>query len=373
MTVAACKHEPSGSSYRSPRTPQEHTLCALFAEALERDRVGIDDDFFESGGDSLSVVELIEAIRDTLGADIAMDTFYDHPTVAGLAGRCEVPADAGAALDVLLPLRTLGAKPPLFCIHPGTGLSWGYAGLLRHLRDRPVYGLQSRALSGGALPGSVPEMAADYVQQIRKVQRQGPYHVLGWSFGGRVAFEAAVQLQQAGESVAFLVLLDSAPPPQERRESAADGEADGFVLENAIMRYFLTMLGELDDEAASPGTTDQPPEASGLDLDALRSELATSGSPYGFLGQHTFHRMFEAHRRHYALSRQYIPTEQFNGSMVYFSATQGKSMGRCGNNWQPYVEGSVTEYPVDCSHLEMTRPTPLADIAKVLTELLAEH
>lgn len=373
MTVTACEHEPGGSSYRNPRTPQEHTLCSLFAEALQRDRVGIEDDFFEIGGDSLSVVDLIESIRDTLGADIEMSTFYDHPTVAGLAGQCEVPADAGAALDVLLPLRTLGAKPPLFCVHPGTGLSWGYAGLLRHLRDRPLYGLQSRALSGSALPGSVAEMASDYVQQIRKVQRHGPYHVLGWSFGGRVAFEAAAQLQQAGESVAFLALLDSAPPPQERRELPADGESDGFVLENAIKRYFLMMLGELDDEAASPGATDQPSEARELDLEVLRSELAASGSPYGFLGQHTLHRMFEAHRRHYALSRQYVPAEQFNGPMAYFSATQGESGGRCGKNWQPFVKGSVTEYPVECSHLEMTRPAPLAAIAGVLAELLPEH
>ncbi len=317
MTVTAREHEAGGSSYRNPRTPQEHTLCSLFAEALRLDRVGIEDDFFENGGDSLGVVELIESIRDTLGFDIALNTVYEHPTVAALAGRCEVPADAGAALDVVLPLRTLGTKPPLFCIHPASGLSWGYSGLLRHLRDRPVYGLQSRVLSGGALPESVEEMAADYVQQIRKVQRHGPYHVLGWSFGGRVAFEAAVRLQQAGEGVAFLALLDSAPPPppQERREIPAAGESDGFVLENAVRRYFLMMLGELDDKAASPGATDRPPEASALDLETLRSELAASGSPYGLLGQRTFHRMFEAHRRHYALSRRYVPAVQFKGPM----------------------------------------------------------
>ncbi|KOV61441.1 thioesterase domain-containing protein [Streptomyces sp. MMG1121] len=372
MTVEAREHGSGSGSFRSPRTPQEHTLCSLFAEALERDRVGIEDDFFELGGDSCVALELTAAIRATLGADVSISMFYDYPTVAALAGRCEVLADAGAALDVVLPLRRLGSRPALFCVHPASGLSWGYAGLLRHLRDRPVYGLQSRALSAGALPGSVEAMAADYVQQIRKVQLHGPYHVLGWSFGGRVAFEAAVQLQQAGESVPLLALLDSAPPP-DLREVPADGESDGFVLENAIRRYFLVMLGELDDDAESPGDTDQPSEVEELDLDALRGELAAAGSPYGLLGQNTFHRMFEAHRRHYTLSRRYIPAERFNGPMAYFSATQGEAKGRCAKNWQPFVTGPVTEYPVECSHLEMTRPAPLAHIACVLTTLLSAH
>lgn len=373
MTRAACEHEPSGGSLRNPRTPQELTLCSLFAEALEQDRVGIEDDFFELGGDSLVATELITSIRAALGMDISISTFYNHPTVAALAGRCEVPADPGDALDVVLPLRTLGAQSPLFCVHPATGLSWGYAGLLRHLRDRPVYGLQSRALSGGVLPGSVEEMAADYVRQIRDVQQHGPYHVLGWSFGGRVAFEMAVQLQQAGESVPVLAMLDSAPPPREPREIPADGTFDGFVLEHAIRRYFLVMLGELDEATASPGATDRPSEVAELDLEALRGELAAAGSPYGLLEPHTFHHMFEAHRRHYALSRQYIPTERFNGSMAYFSATRGEAKGRRGKNWQPFVQSSVIEYPVECSHLEMTRPTPLASIAAVLAKLLAQH
>ncbi|MEU7044056.1 alpha/beta fold hydrolase [Streptomyces varsoviensis] len=373
MTGTVRARESAGTSYRSPRTPRERVLCSLFAEAADRDRVGIDDDFFDIGGDSRSVVDLIESIRDTLGLDIALGTVYEHPTVGGLAGRCAVSAEAGTALDVLLPLRTTGTEPPLFCVHPGTGLSWGYAGLLSHLRGRPLYGLQSRALSGGALPRSVAEMADDYVQQIRKVRPHGPYHLLGWSFGGRVAFEAAVRLQRAGEDVATLALLDSAPPPKERRAFPADGESDGFVLENAIRRYFLVMLGELDDEAESPGATDRPPDAGELDLEALRGELAAAGSPYGFLGEDTFRRMFEAHRRHYVLSRQYVPGERFNGPMAYFSAIQGEQNGRRGENWQPFVHGPVTEYPVDCTHLEMTRPAPLKRVAGVLAGLLAEH
>ncbi|KIX77109.1 hypothetical protein SF23_13880, partial [Streptomyces sp. MBRL 10] len=100
-----------------------------------------------------------------------------------------------SALDVLLPLRPGGTAAPLFCVHPAAGISWVYSGLLRHLDpDRPVHGLQARGLRGGS-PSSVTEIAEDYVRQIRAVRPEGPYHLLGWSFGAVVAQAMAVALQ----------------------------------------------------------------------------------------------------------------------------------------------------------------------------------
>nr|AGS49833.1 long-chain-fatty-acid--CoA ligase [uncultured bacterium esnapd16.2] len=91
--------------------------------------------------------------------------------------------------EVLLPLRAGGDRPPLFCVHASGGLSWNYGPLLRTLPvNQPVYGVQARGLARTeTLPQSVEEMAADYVAQIRTVQPAGPYHLLGWSLGGRIA------------------------------------------------------------------------------------------------------------------------------------------------------------------------------------------
>ena len=132
---------------RLPRTPQEELLCALFAEVLGLARVGIDDDFFALGGHSLLAMRLIGRIRATLDVELAIRSLFEAPTVAALAKRLGESRPYGSSLEVLLPLRSSGNLAPLFCIHPGGGLSWSYSGLMRHLPpDRPIYGLQARGI-----------------------------------------------------------------------------------------------------------------------------------------------------------------------------------------------------------------------------------
>src|SRR6185312_46757 len=115
-------------------------------------------------------------------------TLFEAPSVAQLAARLSEPGfdeDGPCAFSVLLPLRPHGSRPPLFCIHPAMGLGWPYAGLLRYLPNRPIYALQARRLSDAThYSASVETMAENYLSEMRRVQPTGPYHLLGWSFGG---------------------------------------------------------------------------------------------------------------------------------------------------------------------------------------------
>jgi thioesterase domain-containing protein len=139
-------------------------------------------------------------------------SLFEAPTVARLAARLDL-AETASPFELLLPLRSGGGAPPLFCVHAASGLAWVYSGLLREVdAARPIYGLQARnAAPGGEAAPSVEAMASDYVQAVRGVQRHGPYHLLGWSFGGLVAHAMACRLEAAGERVS-LTLLDSYPP-----------------------------------------------------------------------------------------------------------------------------------------------------------------
>jgi nonribosomal peptide synthetase DhbF len=118
-----------------PRTPQEGILCSLFAETPSLTRVGVHDNFFELGGHSLLATRLISRIRAVLGAELSIRSLFEAPTVANLTGHFGRDATQDQ-LEVMLPLRPQGSLPPLFCIHPGSGLSWCYAGLMQHVRDR---------------------------------------------------------------------------------------------------------------------------------------------------------------------------------------------------------------------------------------------
>ena len=154
-----------------PRTPQEEILCALFAEVLGLERVGIDDNFFELGGHSLLATRLISRIRATLDVEIAIRALFEAPTVETLAKYLTSGDLAHSDFDTLLPLRPHGTLQPLFCIHPGGGFSWIYSRLIRHIpAGHPIYALQARSLiKGEKFPDTIEDMAADYVSRIREI------------------------------------------------------------------------------------------------------------------------------------------------------------------------------------------------------------
>ncbi len=174
---------------RGPRTPFEEILCRLYAETLGVAQVSIDDGFFGLGGHSLLAIQLIARIQKVLGRDYGVRVLFEAPTVAELAVALQGPHRPDDALAPVLPLRRAGTAPALFCLHPAGGLSWCYSGLISHLPPgRPLYGLQAHGLAGPArLPATMADLAASYAGQILAVQGRGPYHLLGWSFGGTAA------------------------------------------------------------------------------------------------------------------------------------------------------------------------------------------
>src|SRR5690349_4726261 len=175
---------------------------------------------------------------------------------------------AGGVLDLVMPMRD-GPGPPLFCAHPVVGLSWCYLALLPHVDARfPLYGLQARGLRRPEpLPVSLAEMARDYADQIRMVQPSGPYHLLGWSLGGDVAFAIAEELERRGEEIGLLVILDA---------NLADREA--VALSNEPWMVYNLVLAQFGYvPALTPAEPD--PEARMLELVRRRPGLGLDEWP----------------------------------------------------------------------------------------------
>jgi amino acid adenylation domain-containing protein len=343
------------ASPSAPRTPQEEILAALFADALGRTGIGVDEDFFDVGGHSLLAARLIGAINRELGTRLTVRSLFVAPTVAALAEQLDRGAEHDP-LAVLLPLRAEGGEPPLFCVHPAAGMSWVYSGLLRHLdKDRPVYGLQARGLAGPIGPASIEDMVTDYLARIRSVQPAGPYHLLGWSFGAGLAHAMAVRLQAEGEQVALLALMDGYPTriDPDRDPAAADGPA-----------ALADLLRSLDYDLAE--FADRPLSRQ----DFLRLAGAENG-PLASIGEATAVAMAGvfAHNVHLTGTAD---SGVFTGDLLFFHATEGAGPGAPRpQQWEPHVTGRIEIHPVACRHGAMTRPGPIAEIAARLRARLS--
>lgn len=197
----------------APRNEIERKLAGIWEEVLGVRPVGIEDRFFELGGHSLLAVRLVARIEKLFGQKIPVAAIFQAPTIAQLSvylndARRSVPASS------IVGIQPNGTKPPLFFVHGvGGGMFWGYTNLSRHLGpDQPVYAFNSRGMAGGEEFSSIEEMAAWYVADLRHFQPAGPYLLGGYCFGGNVAFEMARQLEEQGQVVALLALMNCAPP-----------------------------------------------------------------------------------------------------------------------------------------------------------------
>jgi amino acid adenylation domain-containing protein/FkbH-like protein len=202
--------------YASPRDAVELELTRIWQNVLGVDRVGIEDNFFELGGHSLLAVRIASEVEKAFGRKIRLAAIFAAPTVERLAVvvRAELRQGSVAAGTSLVELQPRGDRAPLFLVHgAGGGMFWGYVNLAKRLgSDQPVYGFNSRGLDGQTEHGTIEEMAAQYVRDLRVVQPRGPYCLGGYCFGGNVAYEMARQLETVGEKVALLALLNCAPP-----------------------------------------------------------------------------------------------------------------------------------------------------------------
>jgi len=197
-----------------PQTPLERRLVELWERELGIPRIGVTDDFFDLGVPSLAAARLFARTERELGCELPLGALFRAPTVEQLARLLEQDREVDASATSLVLLAPGGPEPPVVLVHGGAGTVLPLVQLARRLRGRrPVYGLQARGLYGGPRPlQSVEEMAEHYLAELRAAQPNGPYRLVGYCFGGIVAFHMAQLLVRAGEEVDLLALLNAPSP-----------------------------------------------------------------------------------------------------------------------------------------------------------------
>ncbi|MFI6867093.1 amino acid adenylation domain-containing protein [Nocardia sp. NPDC050406] len=262
----------------------------------------------------------------------------------------QTDSSPGLGLDVVLPIRPGGTEPALFCIHPSSGIAWTYLGLADALAPgRPIYGLQAPDLSGQPAARSIEEFARRYVREIRRLQPEGPYHVLGWSFGGLIAHAVATQLDAEGARVGVLALLD-----------ADSADIDGDSIDRLSAGAFIATFGHVF------GMTDIPAEASAQEAaDLIRDRMGG----VELVDAATLERMADSYNSS-ARTRTGYRRPVFHGDALYFHATVDSEPIFGPEGWRPHITGDITTHDIDVTHDELTTPHALAAIARVLDQHL---
>jgi thioesterase domain-containing protein/non-ribosomal peptide synthetase component F len=219
----------------------ERKLQAIWENLLGTSPIGLNQNYFELGGTSILAVRLFAQITKEFQRKLPLSVLFEAQTVAQLAKVLQTD-DSSSDWSPLVAIQPKGSRPPFFCIHGGGGNVLIYRELSRHLgSDQPFFGLQAQGLDGERpCLNTIEEMASLYVNEIRRKQPHGPYHLGGYCMGGTVAYEIAQQLRKQGEEVALLALFDtmnwcSIPPDNAWRKVRHIGQRIKFHGKNFLL------------------------------------------------------------------------------------------------------------------------------------------
>jgi len=369
--------EEAGPAVTAPRDGYEASLVEMLATVLNRESVGVDDNFFDIGGTSLTAMRLVLMVEKRYGVNVPLATFVASPTVAGVARRLR-DEQATATFDPLVAIRATGGRPPVFLVHPIGGNVLCYVPLSRNLPEgQPLYALQAAGMEPGSVPArTITELAAGYLEAIRRVQPHGPYTLGGWSFGGFVALEMSRQLQRAGERVEHLIVLDSIA--LEPGRARAD--------EDTLLEWFCWELLRTERHSDRP-------------LVVIPSDLTTEAGRFGFILETAIaagvlppessaavvRRLFEVFRANWQAMIDYRP-ERIDLNVTLIRASEplprvlepahraaGSMHGHPTNGWTTLTTGDVHVHDVPGDHLQIMQEPYVKAVAAAITALTEGH
>ena len=345
--------DPTGATGRPPADDTERRLCALFGAALGVELSDTGADFFALGGHSLLLIRLAAAIRREFDTEMSVADLMTAPTVAETAARlASGTPKTPQGLAPVLALRAGGTQPPLFCIHPASGLGWQFAGLKRHLsEDIPLYAVQSPTLSGAAQPTTIDSLAEQYADLVVATAPTGPIRLLGWSFGGSVAILVARVLRSRGREVSFLGMLDTRVDTDQ--DPGAPFDAD-------------TVLGELLREmgfAVDRGARVSVPDAVRLVRDSDDAIAVLDDTQISVVIEN----YVSAERL--TASADY---GRYDGDVWFVDAMRLETNfeGVASHSWRDHIGGELRVVEIDCAHSELMDPAVLALIGPALAQEL---
>lgn len=198
--------------YRAPSNQIELELTKIWEKLLNTSPISTTSNFFSLGGKSLMAVQLFASIKEQYDLNLPPTLLLKNPTIEKLAAI--ISSGEISSWSSLVPLRASGNKPPLFCFHAAGGHVMFYNDMAEKINENiPIYGVQPKGMDGSKIEyNTINELANFYLEEIKSIQPEGPYHLLGTCFSNAVTFEIAKILLAQNEKIGNLFIIDSGPP-----------------------------------------------------------------------------------------------------------------------------------------------------------------
>ncbi|MET0400916.1 MAG: MupA/Atu3671 family FMN-dependent luciferase-like monooxygenase [Cystobacter sp.] len=343
--------------YVAPRDALEWELTSLWEELFDLRPLSTTRSFFQLGGHSLLAVRLMARLRTRFGRPLPVSLLFQADTIQQLAA---VLRQQGVDLSggSLVRIQEKGDKPPLFFVHPTGGDVLCYAALARQLGpQQPFFALQSRGEEDAT---SVEQLAARYLEEVRKIRPSGPYRLGGWSTGGLLAQAMARRLEESGEQVELLMLLETWAPETYRHSDEA----------RTLMAWFATDLlggqGAAQLDAARLDALED--QALGYVFERAQALGALPGVERAELEQR-----FRVFAKNARVLARYQP-EPYRGRVLFLQAEEATALAgpALADPWASWRDNLAQAqlYRVPGSHYSMLQGTHVRALAQRLTDCL---
>lgn len=349
--------------YREPGTELEKKLVKIWEEEIGITGIGVDDDFFDVGGDSLIGVILFARIEDVLQKKLPVSVLLTASTVRKQAALI-LGDEQSNAFSAVIPIQP-GKEgcAPLFFI-PGKG---GYPVRVRHLAkgmdgDTPIFALQGLMTRKMKTEYTIESVASFYLNEIRKVVPNGPYLFVGESMGGKIALEMAQQLLKLGQQTPLLVMLDTFYTANWRKRGGSDYFRK-LRFYGMLLRKHLTILWKSDRRGRQ--------EYFSFYGNLLREKIRKWRSGKNPLQPVLPDEQRLLEKKNLQADAAYQP-RPYPDKVVYVKATRGKVNDLPANGWETAQLGGLDVYALDCYHGSILFEPAVGQLAEIIQGKISE-
>ncbi|MGB5236434.1 MAG: phosphopantetheine-binding protein [Flavobacteriaceae bacterium] len=328
----------------------EKMLVEIWEEVMNFSPIGIHDNFFEIGGDSILSIQIIAKAKQN-GLNISPAQFFEYQSISEIAHFLSNEEKADTTFKYLAPLRKEGRKKPLFCIHSGGGHAFLYNVLTKYLKkDRPIYAVQVSSLfEQNKIHPNIEEMTRDYLEEMRLIQPNGPYNVLVYCFSTAVGNEMALQLKEFDQKINIVVMDTMASPWNATAPAQLKVRIQYF-----IKRFFQNPLKAIRLFVAERRYMVEP-----FFINIFGSDQKKKVESI----KHNLREICVAYR-----------WPKHNGSVSLIITEKGdeKFQNLLINSWKELAGGGVTLYPTEGTHSTLFEEPEIRQVSKKIDDCLID-